>query len=170
LTTVNDDGCKVETGQRRKETEMGYSYTMSGGRHHIDCDACGRSSIEGAQGVRKRTCPFKVNDRGTRGGEGHSLPWCPPPALCSECFAKYGGSKGVHKDCREPAASAQARHDAERARLDTGDGMCVCREPLSGGDVRTTYRFADGREVEYFSHRDEGTSPTWYRDIEAVWA
>lgn len=84
---------------------MGYCY--SGNK--LVCDGCG-----GTGGVRKRTCPCKVTFRNRDGSTG-SLPYCSPPALCSGCLKRLGGSAKIHAECAEGAARSQKEHD-ERAR------------------------------------------------------
>ena len=92
---------------------MGYSYgRTSSGRYALCCDSCGNTG-----GVRKRTCRFKVSYH-----DGMVLPYCYPPALCSPCFAKRGGGKGIHgEDCKNGAAASQAEQDAKAAKLAAGD-------------------------------------------------
>lgn len=90
---------------------MGYGYDMSG---RLCCDHCDR-----AGGVRKRKCPYTVTDE-----RGRALPYCPPPALCADCYAKLGGLHGVHgEQCRAGAARNQARYNEIRRRLATGDAQ-----------------------------------------------
>lgn len=91
---------------------MGYCFDYRG---RLVCDGCGISG-----GVRKRKCAYKV--RVSRLDGGHSIPYCSPPALCGPCYKKHGGLRGVHGDaCRDGAAESQARHDADEARLASGD-------------------------------------------------
>lgn len=95
---------------------MGYGYGPRG----LCCDNCGDSG-----GVRKRPCTFKVRSSGLHypGGQRPptGIPYCPPPALCSECLRKLGGSRKVHAGCKEGAEAMQADCDAQQARLDAGD-------------------------------------------------
>lgn len=90
---------------------MGYCYerTIHGGMR-LCCDKCGKSG-----GVRKRTCPHKVDHRdGTK-----PLPYCYPAALCSPCYAAE--KKTLHATCAADAAQRQAEIDAHRARLEQGE-------------------------------------------------
>jgi hypothetical protein len=125
---------------------MGYSYGRSeNGRWLLSCDNCGAVGE-----VRKRTCPYKVTTT-----EGHALPYCPAPALCGPCFAKYGGTRGVHgAECAKGAAASQARYDEERARLATGDSRVrgawgEWQEYVPAGRVGLLFRNQDGRERHY---------------------
>jgi len=94
---------------------MGYSFgRTASGRYALACDKCGTVG-----GVRKRACRYRVSDEG-----GHSLPWCPAPALCGACFKVLGGTAGIHGEvCRDGAASAQADYDRKAARLAAGDKL-----------------------------------------------
>jgi hypothetical protein len=84
------------------------------------CDACGQPG-----GVRKRKCRFKVLGDSLRGPRAE-LPWCIPPAMCKDCYAQRGGSKGVHGErCRDAAAASQAESDAIEAALDAGESLSI---------------------------------------------
>lgn len=88
---------------------MGYAYTRTGG---LCCDSCG------TPGARKRKCPHTVTT------DGHTLPWCPAPALCAPCYARKGGLRGVHPErCREGAAAAQAEYDRIAERIAAGESQ-----------------------------------------------
>lgn len=89
---------------------MGYSFGYNdNGRLVRSCDRCGAVG-----GVRKRTCRFKVTY-----AEGYSLPYCYPPALCSDCAKKL---KPLHgESCQVGAAKATAREVERKARLVSGD-------------------------------------------------
>lgn len=80
---------------------MGYLYSRSGG---LVCDSCGDS-----KGVRKRKCPHTVS----------GLPYCSPPALCSDCYKQEGGIR-IHDKCKEPAAASQREDDEIAAQLAAG--------------------------------------------------
>lgn len=101
---------------------MGYSYGRNAaGNWALACDNCGDVGS-----VRKRPCRFKVlgDSHRTMDGKRHALPYCQPPALCSPCFTRLGGTRGVHGDeCRDGAAYFQARADAKEAALDAGLGL-----------------------------------------------
>lgn len=90
---------------------MGFCYDIRG---RMCCDRCGLSG-----GVRKRTCKYKVLSDSLYGPR-QSLPYCPPPALCSACYRALGGIR-IHDGCKEPAAASQADADAIEAVLDSGD-------------------------------------------------
>ena len=85
---------------------MGYCYEQNyrTGRVLLACDACGAVGA-----TRKRTCKYKV----TNLLRGYTLPYCPAPALCPECWNKYRVT--LHDQCKEPAARRQAECDAEYA-------------------------------------------------------
>ena len=85
---------------------MGYCY--KGGE--LVCDGCG------TPGALKRLCSAWVT-----AANGQRMRWCPPPALCGGCFAKEGGTKGVHAKCKAAAAEDQARENARKARLEAGE-------------------------------------------------
>ena len=88
---------------------MGYSFDFRG---RMCCDSCGNPG-----GVRRRTCPHRV-----RYHDGGSAPYCYPPALCSACYAKHGGLRGVHGErCRDGAGEAQVREDRIGAKLAAGE-------------------------------------------------
>lgn len=89
---------------------MGYCYTSPKGRSRgrLCCDACPSST-----GVRKRTCPHKVITPA-----GHSLPYCPAPALCAACWTTR---KTYHSGCKAKADAATARYALEAARDQEGD-------------------------------------------------
>ena len=90
---------------------MGYSYERTAsGRHALCCDACGKSG-----GVRKRTCKYKVTHN------GFSIPYCPPPALCSNCYATHKAT--LHDGCKAGAEASQAREDARQAQLQSGESL-----------------------------------------------
>jgi hypothetical protein len=87
---------------------MGYCFDYRG---RLVCDGC---DIPG--GVRKRKCPYRVTYGRSNGG--HTVPYCSPPALCADCYRKYGGLRGVHGErCREGAAASQAEHDADNLSI-----------------------------------------------------
>lgn len=103
---------------------MGYSYgrTAKGG-YGLACDNCGTVG-----GVRKRTCPARVLTDSLRSSNGkrHLISYCYPPAYCAACFAKAGGTKGVHgAKCAEGAAKSTAEYDAVEAALDAGEKFVV---------------------------------------------
>lgn len=89
---------------KREDLVMGYSYDARTGK--LCCDSCGNIG-----GVRKRTCPHKVD----------GMPYCSPSALCSACYAKYRDT--LHDGCAEAAARSQARADEENAALACGSHL-----------------------------------------------
>ncbi len=130
---------------------MGYGYGYGArGRLVLACDSCGKTG-----GVRKRTCPYKVTGTSLRSPTRTrwSLPYCPAPALCADCYKNHGGLRGVHGDsCKNGAAAYQARYDAEQARLESGDSQVTTRygswaEGVPDGHVKVVYRSLDGRET-----------------------
>jgi hypothetical protein len=99
---------------------MGYGYARSAsGRYALACDGgCGRAGS--AQGVRKRPCPHKAAYY--QYGRRYELPYCPAPALCSACYKRHGGLRGIHgESCREGAAASSAKAEEKQARLDAGE-------------------------------------------------
>jgi hypothetical protein len=107
----------------------------------LACDGCGTIG-----GVRKRKCSYKVT---YYSGGGWSLPYCMAPALCSACFKRHGGSKGLHSGCEAPAQAAQAERDADHARMLAGDSKVTTRwgswhEDVPEGKVGCAYMNKDG--------------------------
>lgn len=89
---------------------MGYCYGRThSGRSALACDSCGHVG-----GVRKRTCPARVEY-----AEGCSLPYCMPAALCAACYKLRKPT--LHVGCHEQAALRTASERARRARLEAGD-------------------------------------------------
>jgi hypothetical protein len=93
---------------------MGYIYAKGG----LVCDQCGQPS------ARKRKCLHQVTSAAVFGTR-QTLPFCTPPALCSACFAKAGGGRGLHKACEAKATADQAREDAAQAALEAGEMFAV---------------------------------------------
>jgi hypothetical protein len=93
---------------------MGYSYSYS---NRLCCDGCGVD-----RGVRKRKCPHKVVDYQDNGQPYAAVSYCPAPALCSDCYKKHGGLRGLHGDsCKQGAANSQAQADAKRDAIAAGE-------------------------------------------------
>ena len=90
----------------------------AGGRGRRCCDHCGKPG-----GVRKRPCVHKVLSDSLYSSDGkrHSLPYCPPPALCSACYKALGGAYWIHAACEAGAAASQAKADAIEELLDAGE-------------------------------------------------
>lgn len=101
---------------------MGYSYGYNArGNLALACDNCGDVG-----GVRKRRCPYTVRGDSLRtvSGKRPEMDYCPAPAVCGACFAKLGGTHGIHGDqCRTGAAAMQERYDAKEAALDAGESF-----------------------------------------------
>lgn len=131
---------------------MGYCYgynPKSGKYNLLSCDSCGNTG-----GVRRRKCPYTVAGTSLRSydGQRHALPYCPPPALCAKCFKDHGGTKGIHGQCKVPAAESQASYDAEQARLDAGELQVVCaygdwHDQCPKGLVLVDFAGIDGTKV-----------------------
>lgn len=101
---------------------MGYAYAVSAsGRYSLACDGgCGRAGSK--QGVRKRRCPHK--SAYYQYGRRYELPYCPAPALCSHCYKRHGGLRGIHgQSCREGAACSTAKAEAKQAQLEAGEKL-----------------------------------------------
>jgi len=108
----------------------------------LSCDGCGTIG-----GVRKRKCVFMVTYI-----DGSRLHYCQAPALCSECFAREGGARGVHARCEEGAAASQRNYDLERQRLEVGDARIASRfgswhDLVPVGLVGAIYRDRQGQET-----------------------
>ena len=151
---------------------MGYSYGRSAsGRMALSCDHCG---VVG--GVRKRRCPFKVSDSGLRSkGVRHTVSYCPAPAYCDKCFSANGKTKGIHEFCEAPAKAAQAKYDAERAKLEAGELHVVSAfgdwcASVALGYVGVVFSSLWGTEV--FAQVEEGeysaSQKPWLSDYEFV--
>jgi hypothetical protein len=121
---------------------MGYSFErQDNGRAVLCCDNCPT-----AGGVRKRRCCYKV-----RYHDGGSHPYCPAPALCGACFAKLGGTKGIHAQCAVGAASSQAREDTLKAAIDAGQHLHTAswgswHDKVPEGSVGASFRGLGGTE------------------------
>lgn len=111
---------------------MGYCYARPGG---LCCDHCGM-----AGGVRKRTCIHVVTD-----ANGHRLPYCPAPALCPTCWKMLGGN-AVHEACRPGAERMQAKENAKRALLESGEFLRSGASSRPGDMVEVTFRNRAGEE------------------------
>jgi hypothetical protein len=121
---------------------MGYGYGWtSSGRQGLSCDGCGTVG-----GVRKRRCPYKVLGDSLRSPRRYELDYSPAPALCSECYKKHGGLRGVHgEECREGAVKSQAKYDAIEAGLDAGESFVIAAygswaEGVPQGQVKVLFR------------------------------
>jgi len=134
---------------------MGYSYGWNPrtGRTGLACDKCGNVGS-----ARKRECPHKVRGDSLRSvavGHRYELPYCPAPALCSECLRALGGIHGVHGDeCKRGAAAMQAQHDHTEARLKDGAWLVVAaygdwKEGVPAGQVGVTFRNYEHRERSF---------------------
>lgn len=127
---------------------MGYGYGVSAsGRYALACDNCGTVG-----GVRKRTCPHKVLGDTLRCAVRVAVPYCKAPAVCSECFAKLGKTKGLHARCAEPAAASQAEHDAIEAALDAGEAFVIAAwgdwaDEVPAGHTKVLFKGRNG-EIE----------------------
>lgn len=131
---------------------MGYCFDYRG---RMVCDGCGI-----AGGVRKRKCPYKVRYSAHNGGG--SAHYCSPPALCGDCYKKYGGLRGVHGDaCRDGAAASQAREDADDLRAKSGD--LALRSAIRQGD-KVLLRF-DG-DIAVLVDDYEYGKVRWFLDLE----
>lgn len=139
---------------------MGGIYEGSG-RGRRCCDNCGKPG-----GVRKRPCTHKVlsNSLHSSDGKRHALPYCPPPALCKDCFDRLGKGKGVHASCAEGAAASQARADAIEAALDAGDFLPTSaygdwHHTVPKGKVGVIYRGRRGTRYALVSDDDYKRRP-----------
>ena len=131
---------------------MGYCFDY---RHRLCCDGCGK-----AGGVRKRKCAYRVRASVLDGG--YSIPYCSPPALCSDCYKKHGGLRGVHGDrCRDGAAASQAEADADDKRHAEGD--LKLRSALRQGD-KVLLKF-DG-EIAVLVDDYEYGKVRWFLDLD----
>lgn len=145
---------------------MGYGYAVSdSGRYALACDGgCGRAGS--AQSVRKRPCPHKVSH------DGFKLPYCPAPALCSACYKRHGGLRGVHgENCREGAAASQAREDAKQAKLASGEKEVKAawgswQSNVPDGKVGIVVRAADGQESYHLVPAEQYNSGGWLSDYD----
>ncbi len=127
---------------------MGYCFDYRG---RLACDGCGI-----AGGVRKRKCAYKV------AYPGYSIAYCSPPALCSPCYKKYGGLRGIHGDaCRDGAAASQAEIAADEARSAVGD--LRLRSALRQGD-KVLLKF-DG-DIAVLVDDYEYGKVRWFLDLE----
>jgi len=45
--------------------------------------------------------------------------------MCAACFARHGGSKGIHKDCAEGARRSQEKYDAVERDLAAGESFVI---------------------------------------------
>lgn len=111
---------------------MGYTY--ENGR--LCCDNCGKSG-----GVRRRKCTYG---------------WCPPPAVCPDCWK--GGvrdkERRFHEErCKAPAAAYAAKERERQKLLVAGHYLRASACSTSDG-VLVTFRNCDGDEREYLMHRD----------------
>ena len=143
---------------------MGYSYGYNQltGRQGLACDNCGT-----VDNVRKRQCPHKVRGDSLHSvtvGHRYELPYCPAPALCSECFRKLGGIHGVHSDaCKRGAAAMQAEHDHTEARLKAGAWLVVAaygdwKECVPVGMVGVTFRNYEHAERSFIMPKEDYNS------------
>ena len=129
---------------------MGYCFDYKG---RLVCDDCGAYGS-----VRKRKCSFKVLGDSLHGPR-HALPYCYPPALCSECFKKHGGTKGIHAGCRDGAEASQAEADKIERLLDEGDFLPVSaygdwHEAVPEGKVGVKYRGRSGERYVLLDKAD----------------
>lgn len=117
---------------------MGYGYDTRG---RLACDGCGTTG-----GVRKRRCPYKVLTDSLRSPRRFEVDYSPAPALCSECYKKHGGLRGVHGEaCREGAAASQAEYDKVEAALDAGESFVIAAygswaEDVPKGQVKVLFK------------------------------
>ena len=112
---------------------MGYCYDSSG---RLACDSCGKVG-----GVRKRTCPHKVD----------GLPYCPAPALCSDCFKAEGGLAVLHRECKALAEKRQREEDDLRAHVQAGrlvvkSAVGSWHKTVPAGMVGVTFAGLSGQE------------------------
>lgn len=140
---------------------MGYSYgRTASGSYALACDSCGNIG-----GVRKRPCRFKVTHHGRA-----PIPYCPAPAVCSDCFARLGGTRGIHgDDCRGGAAAMQAKDDAEVARLAAGDMIVRSaagswHKDVPAGMVLVMFEAADRTVLNKFLPADVYRNGGWLSD------
>jgi hypothetical protein len=127
---------------------MGRSFDANG---RAVCGGCGRTG----GGTRTRTCTFKVTTSASHGGGRITLPYCPAPVLCSDCFATAGKGKGLHAGCEAGAKASQATYDAEQAKLDAGDKLVACAwgdwdDETPKGLVRVLFQGLGGTREEVF--------------------
>jgi hypothetical protein len=139
---------------------MGYGFGYSNsGRMALSCDSCGKVG-----GVRKRKCPYKVSH------DGYQLPYCPAPALCSDCYKSHGGLRGVHGDaCKQGAAASQAEEDAKQAKLAAGDMQPVSawgdwQEGVPAGMVGVLYRGLNDAAY-YLLPKEAYESRPWFSEV-----
>jgi hypothetical protein len=144
---------------------MGYCYGRNAtGRMALACDRCGNVG-----GVRKRTCPHKVLTDSSRGPRA-TLAYCTPSALCGGCFHEIGGSRVLHRDCKDAAAASQAEYDANQARLDAGELTVLAawgdwHETVPAGMAGVLFGGRDGQRAVLVPAADyqPGTRP-WLSD------
>lgn len=140
---------------------MGYSYGYGG----ICCSGCAKEGSKA--GVRKRPCPYKVVDYQKDGRPYAALPYCPAPALCSDCYKRHGGLRGLHgEDCKTGAAQMQATADAKRDAIADGEMFVDAawgqwHDTVPQGKVGVLYAGKEGRvylliPAERYEYRPEG--------------
>lgn len=111
---------------------MGYCYDLS---HRLCCDRCGK-----AGGVRKRKCP-------------HS--YCPPPALCDDCYHAVKDELKAHHErhCKPAAAAYKVREDRRKAL--EAEGVPVRCSAMSHAKYGVHVIFRSGKgEVGYYMNRE----------------
>lgn len=128
---------------------MGYCYGWTeSGRQSLACDGCGNIG-----GVRKRRCPYKVRTDSLRSTHRFEIDYCPAPAMCSACYKKHGGLRGVHgESCREGAAQSQAEEDKVEAGLDAGESFVIAAygdwaEDVPEGQVKVLFKGRAGEST-----------------------
>ncbi|ASR75985.1 hypothetical protein J4U02_gp106 [Mycobacterium phage Aziz] len=109
---------------------MGYSYDYAG---RLCCDNCGKTSADGVR-VARRKCPHTVLDHTLRCNVRQRIPYCSPPAYCSNCYALRGG-KHMHDKCEAPAKADQAEADAIESALDAGEMFVIAAWGAGQQDV-----------------------------------
>jgi hypothetical protein len=140
---------------------MGYSYGRTkSGSMALACDNCGNVG-----GVRKRPCRYKVTMNGRA-----PLPYGPAPAVCADCFKRLGGTRGLHgEDCRKGAEWAQAKDDAEVARLKAGDYIVRSaagswHKDVPAGQVLVMFEASDGTVLNKFMPAETYRNGGWLSD------
>jgi hypothetical protein len=149
---------------------MGYSYgynprPRTGKYNLLSCDGCGLTTADGATAVRKRTCTFKVPFRDYLGNLA-LLPYCPPPALCADCFAKHGKGKGIHGRCAEGAADSTARFHEDEASYAAGDSKVFTaygdwKDEVPSGYCLVGFKDKDGNETYRLIATDDYHGGCW---------
>ena len=125
---------------------MGYSYDKRTGR--LVCDDCGHDG-----GVRKRKCVYLIHGYDNYRKQSYSVPYCPPPALCADCYKRAGGAQGIHGDsCKTGAARAQQDADERHRKLAAGAYLLTSASGDWADSVppqcaRAWFRNQDGHEL-----------------------